>query len=130
MIEHVQANIMNSHVKIKNMILIEIRIYCFILFLMTVANFFSTIVILKQLNNASSIDNKTLFATNFSWKQQIFKQFAHNCVIVHLKHSCADAFEGKLDYYNWITKLNLSLHLILILTIFRTQLIFWSKLPI
>ena len=65
MIEHVQANIMNSHVKIKNMILIEIRIYCFILFLMTVANFFSTIVILKQLNNASSIDNKTLFITEY-----------------------------------------------------------------
>ena len=49
------------------MILIEIRIYCFILFLMTVTNFSGIMVILKQLNSPSSMgnDNKRLFITEY-----------------------------------------------------------------
>ena len=67
MIEPVQDNIMNTHVKIKNMILIEIRIYCFILFLMTISNFLGTTAILKQLNSASSRgnDDKTFLITEY-----------------------------------------------------------------
>ena len=49
------------------MILIEIRIYCFILFLMTVTNFSGIMVILKQLNSPLSMgnDNKRLFITEY-----------------------------------------------------------------
>ena len=67
MIDLVQDNIMNTHMKIKSIILIEIRIYTFILFLMTVTKFLGTTVILKQLNSASSRgnDDKTFLITEY-----------------------------------------------------------------